>query len=152
MIKKDSPSHVKAYAARLLAVQAFYQVSQNRSAIKTVYQEYLDHRLKAEEDGEEAVQPDAKLFKLVLYGTHERFVELESIVSANLKKDASDRVVEPLLKAILMCAVFEILVQDSIDPPIIINDYLNVGHAFYEKNEVALINGVLDSVVKLLRA
>ena len=152
-MSEDKPQpKQKSSAARLLAVQAYYQVSQNKSAIKTIYQEYMDHRVNAEIEGEQTVEPDGKLFKLILYGTHERFVEVDSIVSTHLKRDASDRVVEPLLKAILMCGVFELLVQDSIDPPIIINDYLNIGHAFYEKNEVALINGVLDSVAKVLRS
>lgn len=149
----SSSSHnAKALSARLFAVQAFFQVMQNKQAVKTVYQEFVDHRFEEEVEGERLVAPDATLFKVILYGVHERHVELDSIVSANLQKDASDRSVEPLLQAILMCGAYEILVQQDIDAPIIINDYLNVGHAFYDKNEVALINGVLDSIAKILRS
>lgn len=138
-------------SARLLAVQALYQMKQNREAVKTVYDEYIKHRSDQEIDGQKLVSPDAVLFKKILYGVEERFVELDSVIKANLKKDASDRVVEPLLFSILICGAYELLSHSDVDAPIIINDYLNVGHAFFEKNEVALINGVLDSVQKVFR-
>lgn len=151
MSESSSNPKAKTLSARLFAVQAFFQIMQNKQAVAIVYQEFMDHRFDEEVDGQKLVPPDAALFKTIIYGVHERHVEVESIVTANLRKDASDRVVEPLLKSILMCGVYEILVQEDIDAPILINDYLNVGHAFYEKNEVALVNGVLDSVAKMLR-
>jgi len=154
-VSKDKPSNVSAKAqslsARLLAVQALYQMKQNKQPVKVVYEEYIKHRSEPEVDDQKLVTPDAVLFKKILYGVEERFVELDSVIRANLKKDASDRKVEPLLYAVLVCAAFELLAHAEIDSPILINDYLNVGHAFFDKNEVALINGVLDSVSKVFR-
>ena len=141
----------QALSARLLAVQALYQMKQNKQPVKVVYDEYIKHRSEQEVDGQKLVKPDGALFKKILYGVEERFVELDSVIEANLKKDASDRVVEPLLYAILICGAFELLAHSEIDSPILINDYLNVGHAFFDKNEVALVNGVLDSVQKVFR-
>ena len=127
-------------------------MKQNQQPVKVVYNEYVQHRSEQEIDGQKLVKPDAVLFKKILYGVEERFVELDSIIKANLKKDASDRVVEPLLYAVLICGAYELLGHSDIDAPIIINDYLNVGHAFFDKNEVALINGVLDSISKIFRS
>jgi len=141
----------QSLSARLLAVQALYQMKQNKQTVKTVYDEYIKHRSEQEIDGQKLVAPDASLFKKILYGVEERFVELDSVIQANLKKDASDRTVEPLLFSVLICGAYELLAHSEIDAPIIINDYLNVGHAFFDKNEVALINGVLDSVQKVFR-
>jgi len=141
----------QALSARLLAVQALYQMKQNKQPVKVVYDEYIKHRSEPEVDGQKLVTPDGQLFKKILYGVEERFVELDSVIQANLKKDASDRVVEPLLYAVLICGAYELLAHSEIDAPILINDYLNVGHAFFEKNEVALVNGVLDSVQKVFR-
>ncbi|HOO81372.1 MAG TPA: transcription antitermination factor NusB [Alphaproteobacteria bacterium] len=140
----------RALSARLSAVQALYQVSQNRQPMRVVLDEYLHHRSGMEVQGERLVQPDEVLLKAILYGVEECRAELESVVDANLKKDAQDRVVEPLLRSILICGAYELLIQ-NIDKPIIINDYLNVAHSFYERNEVALINGVLDSVASVFR-
>ena len=149
--QKEVSPKAKNLSARLLAVQAFYQMKQNTQTIRSVYQEYSKYRMDGEADGQKLTPPDGKLFKQILFGTDERFTELDSVIAANLKKDAEDRKVEPLLKAILFCGAYELLAQQDIDAPIIINDYLNVGHAFYDKNEVALINGVLDSVARVFR-
>lgn len=148
--EKISPK-AQALSARLLAVQALYQMKQNKQPVKVVYDEYIKHRSEQEVDGQKLVSPDGKLFKHILYGVEERFVELDSVIKANLKKDASDRVVEPLLFSVLVCGAYELLAHSDVDAPIIINDYLNVAHAFFEKNEVALVNGVLDSVAKVFR-
>lgn len=149
--QEETCSKAAALSSRLLAVQAFYQMKQNAQAIRSVYQEFIKYRTNSEIDGQRLVEPDAALFKKILFGVDECFVELETVITANLKKDAADREVEPLLHSILLCGAYELLVQQDIDSPILINDYLNVGHAFYEKNEVALINGVLDSVSKVFR-
>jgi N utilization substance protein B len=148
--EKISPK-AQNLSARLLAVQALYQMKQNQQPVKVVYNEYIQHRSEQEINGQKLVKPDGVLFKKILYGVEERYVEVESVIQANLKKDASDRVVEPLLFSILICGAYELLAHADIDKGIIINDYLNVGHGFFEKNEVALINGVLDSVSQVFR-
>ena len=61
----------KNLSARLLAVQAFYQMKQNNQAVKAVYDEYIKHRNEQEIDGQKLVSPDAVLFKKVLYGAEE---------------------------------------------------------------------------------
>ncbi len=63
-----------------------------------------------------------------------------------------EKELEPLLKAILLCGICEILAHQDIDAPLIIDDYLNVTHAFYEQPQVSFVNGVLGKVAPLLRA
>lgn len=143
-------SKAKQLSARLSAVQAVYQSSQNKQSLRALYEEYLKYRSAMEVDGEALVPPDGVLLKKILYGVEERKPELQAIVEANLKKDDVNRAVEPLLQAVLMCGCYELLIKDS-DSPIIINDYLNVAHTFYGRGEVALINGVLDSIATLFQ-
>lgn len=137
-------------SARLYAVQAYYQATQNKQTMRAVLDEYLRYRKDFEIDGVKLVRPDGALLQKILYGVDERRQELESVIEANLKKDAEDRTVEPLLKAILVCGAYELLIGET-DKPIVINDYLNVAHSFYERGEVALINGVLDSISKIFQ-
>lgn len=143
-------SKAKALSARLRAVQALFQADQNKQSMRAVLDEYLRYRSDMVIEGQKLVQPDGALLKKILFGVDERRTELEAVIDANLNKDAQDRDVEPLLRAILVCASYELLIQD-IDSPIIINDYLNVAHSFYERGEVALINGVLDSISKVFQ-
>ncbi len=136
-------------AARLLAAQAVYQASLNEQSLKSSAQEYLDHRRGMEVDGEMLVEADRALFSSIMTGVEERKSDLSHVIGTNYKSSTAHT--EPLIKAIIMCAAYELLAHQETDAPIIINDYLNVAHAFFEKGEVSLINGVLDGVRKALR-
>ena len=106
-----------------------------------------------EVEGEKLVSPDPAVFKTILYGVDERFLELETIVIAHFQQDkeGQNKKIEPLLKAVFLCGAYELFVRQDIDSPIIINDYLNVTHAFYEQGEVNLVNGILDAISKIVR-
>ena len=56
-----------------------------------------------------------------------------------------------MLKSVLLCGICELLIHTETDAPIIVNDYLNVTHEFYDQKQVSFVNGVLDAVAKLVR-
>ena len=148
-IEQKPSGKARAIAARLAAVQALYQSWQNEQSIASVRREYLEHRLEMDIDGEKLVQFDGALFKNIMTGLEKRKDGLHDIISANYKKPLSE--IEPLLRSIMFCGACELLVNSGTDAPIIINDYLNVAHGFYSPSEVSLVNGVLDSVAKIIR-
>lgn len=152
---KDKKPSLKAknLSARLCAVQALYQVMQNKQPIKDVANEFIERRLDAEINGEKLLTPDPVVFKAILCGVDEYFLELETIVIAHFQqgKEDGNKSIEPLLKAVLLCAAYELFSRQDIDSPIIINDYLNVTHAFYEQGEVSLVNGIIDAISKSVR-
>jgi transcription antitermination protein NusB len=146
----------KALSARLSAVQALYQAMQNGQSMESALEEYLYDRAGMEVDGEKLVLPDGALLKKILLGVGERRGELEEIVRGNLTKrkegdNSLTQEPEDLLMAVLLCGTYELLAHKEIDSPIIINDYLHVTHAFFEGGAASLVNGVLDSVGKILR-
>tara|TARA_Y100000590_G_scaffold467194_1_gene645246 strand:+ start:42639 stop:43112 length:474 start_codon:yes stop_codon:yes gene_type:complete len=148
--KAQKPSaKARKTAARLLASQAVYQSSLNEQPLKDVAKEYLDHRIGMEVDGEELVAANKELFSRILTGIAENKSDIGHVVQANLKIDGKRT--EPLIKAILMCAAYELFACHDTDKGIIINDYLNVAHAFFDQKEVNLMNGILDAVAKALR-
>ena len=140
--------NAKKLTARLGAVQALYEASQNKKEVKVLVNEYLEHRVSMEIEGEEVVQMDGALFKKILNGAFNNAKDIEGIIHQNYAKDKN---IEPLLKAILLCGGFELMAHQDIDAPIIINDYVNITHSFYEKSEASLVNGILDTVSKILR-
>jgi len=152
--KSAKPSaKARALSARLSAVQAIYQHMQNDGqSLGQVIDDYLGKRAGMEINGETLVEPDGALMKKIVKAVAERKDELEEIIKANLKgKEDKSRKTEPLLQAILLAGTCELLVHQDIDYPVIINDYLHVTHAFYDKVEAGLVNGVLDPIAKLLR-
>ncbi|MCB1783372.1 MAG: transcription antitermination protein NusB [Alphaproteobacteria bacterium] len=169
----------KELAARLMAVQACYQMLQNGGSPREITREFLEHRTEMEDlDGTPLPQADGALFKRIMIGVEERRIELDEMLYAHIKgreyvkaegelsgAETPDMIqdgghfvpaektrdIEPLLRSVMMCGICEILMHGNIDHPLIINDYLDITHAFYEKQQVSLVNGVLDSIATLLR-
>jgi len=158
-------------AARLLAVQAVFQIlsNKNEQSPEDAVKEFLAHRAGGfDVDGDELVEPDKTLFKDVVIGVFNHFDQLHEMVDVNRsagkkeapvvdavegeeKTAAPERPKEPLLYAHFLCGAFELMIHQSIDAPIIINDYLHAARAFYDDAEVKLINAVLDGVKKTTR-
>lgn len=138
-----------AQVARLAAVQTVYNMALTGQGAQNSVHTYMEYYAGMELDGDRLAMPDKALFSRVVQGVDTRRDDLEGILTAHYNGDAVT--LEPLLKSIFLCGVFELLEEQS-DAPVIINDYLNVAHEFYEKSEVSLINGVLDSAAKALKS
>ncbi len=150
MAKKISEN--KELSARIMAVQAYYEITQNKKPIRITVQEHLERDQYIDIDGEELPKPHGGLFKRILFSVDDRHVEVEGVLSTHYPPKESGKEMEPLLKSILVCGITEILVHDDIDTALIIDDYLNVTHCYYEKQQVSLVNGILDKIAKLIRA
>jgi len=153
-------------AARLLAVQAVYQMHKNDQTAEDVIRELMEHRagVDYEGDGEVMVAPNEDHFALVVRGVAEHIAQLGDMISQNrgqgknepvLESDSGSPVnikrTEPLLQAVFLCGAFELMVLQAIDAPLIISDYMHVTHAFFEKGEAKLVNALLDSIRKTVR-
>ncbi|HEY8192256.1 MAG TPA: transcription antitermination factor NusB, partial [Alphaproteobacteria bacterium] len=133
--KPQGSKKARASAARLAAVQAVYQILANEQSSASVISEYKLHRLGKPVDGEEMVTPDGALFQTVVDGVYQRMNLLEEMIESAMKSGKKSKPSEPLLMAILLCGAFELLANLDIDAPVIVSDYLNVTHAFYEQGE-----------------
>lgn len=148
--KPSSSAKARALASRLMAVQAYYQAEQNAQSLKSALDEYLQHRVGMEDEGEILLEPDGALLSQILLGVEERKSEFEDLVSTNLSN--KEKKPELLLKAIMVCGAYELMAHTEIDAPIVINDYLNVTHGFFSDGEVKLVNAVLDKISSALKA
>jgi N utilization substance protein B len=152
-MSKDTPSNISNSAARLLAVQAVYQMMGNGQDAKSVIPEYLAHRAGMDVDGDKMVAPNEVLFSELVKGVEENQAHLEGLISANrTRKEGSIDKPEPLLLSVLMCGGYELFGKQSTDFPIIISDYVDIAKAFFDGKEPGLVNGILDSIRKVTRA
>lgn len=75
----------------------------------------------------------------------------EAVVEEEVLSRPKEKKIEPLLHAILLCATTELLCHTEIDSALVIDEYLNVTHGFYEKSQVSFVNGILDNIAKAVR-
>ena len=59
---------------------------------------------------------------------------------------------EPLLKAILRAGTYELQHCSDVSTGVIVNDYVDVAHGFFDAKEPGLVNAVLDRLAKTLRS
>jgi N utilization substance protein B len=159
---KDS-RRARAGAARLAAVQTVYQTHAAACDMEDAARIYLDRFAGMDVDGEALVPPDRALYARIVRGVSDRMGDLKALMEGHLSpaavKDTQDpqdpapasRRVDPLLEAILLCGLHELLAHTETDAPVIISEYLHVTRAFYDGRETALVNAVLDAAAKTLR-
>ncbi len=139
-------------AARLAAVQAHYQLmSSDRPNARGVATEFTAHRSGQVIDDEEYVKFDAALFEDITLGSWQRFWECDAALEKRLPDAWPLKRLERTLHAIFRCAVYELMARPDVPTKVIINEYLDVAHGFYERAEVSFLNGVLDKLAQDLR-
>ena len=139
-------------ASRLAAVQALYQLEASEEAnTKVTIEEFISHRLGAEVEGEQFVDADTALFSDIAEGGWSRRAEWDALVVPCLTKDWSLDRIEPIVRAIFRAGAYELVARPDVPTAVVINEYLDVAHAFYERTESAFVNGVLDKMARSAR-
>ena len=59
--------------------------------------------------------------------------------------------IDSIVRAILRAAAFELMELKDVPPRVVISEYIEVAHAFFEGDEPRVVNGVLDSLARKLR-
>lgn len=145
--------------ARLHAVQALYAFEVNPDADTRLIYQFLHHEVgqnivQEDNEGKEVEIPlddfDAALFtQLVKTAQEERFTTmLNACLSDNWHKDYID----PILKAIIRTGLAEAFSYPQTDAAVLINEYTDLAHAFYDGPEVGLVNAVMSKAIQQIRS
>ena len=136
-------------AARLAAVQALYQMKMTGAAPTDIIEEFVHFRLLATEENHGLGTPDTQLFRDLISGTASHINHIDPLIASALSKEGSLDKLETTLQAILQVGVFELISPLETPTEVVINEYVDLTHAFFEKQTVGLVNGVLDKVALL---
>ena len=144
--KKHKWSARPRTAARLAAVQALYQMKMTGAAPTDIIEEFVHFRLLATEENHGLGTPDTQLFRDLTSGTASNLSNIDQLIASALSKAGSLDKLETTLQAILQVGVFELISPLETPTEVVINEYVDLTHAFFEKQTVGLVNGVLDKV------
>jgi|APTNR8051073442_1049403.scaffolds.fasta_scaffold13834_3 N utilization substance protein B len=130
-------------AARVAAIQALYEMEIGEASAETVIDDVIVDAWRHERVPE-LPRPDAAFVRSLVAGaTDERAAVDRAIESALTPPLVLDRL-EAVLRAILRVAAFEILFHPDVPVKVVINEHVNVAHAFFCRQEAAIVNAVLD--------
>lgn len=138
-------------AARLGAVQALYQREMGGDAVPKLLHEFHVHRLGQELEGADYAAADAALFDDLVKGVAARQAELDALITADLAPGWSLDRLETSMRALLRAATFELVARPDVAAATIIDEYVDVAHAFHDVKMAGFVNGLLDTVARRVR-
>ena len=138
-------------AARLAAVQALYQQEMEGIATSRLIHEFHAHRLGATIEDVTYADAEESFFDDLVGGTSARLAEIDELITARLAAGWSLARLDKPMKAILRVGAYELLARPDVPTPSVINEYLDVAEAFYDKREKGFVNGLLDAIAKSAR-
>ncbi len=139
--------------ARLMAVQALYLLHMNKDATTAgVLQDF--HNMSQEEmEGVPLItQVDAEFLSDLVTGVSKSESAIKEALEGVLTGSWSFGRLEVILRAILQAGVYELMFRPDVPRPVIINEYIDITHSYYEGKEPGFVNGILDELAKTLRA
>lgn len=150
--RKKAKSGSPRSAARLAAIQALYQLENgDETTAEMVVQQYIDHRLGQEIEGDQYVEADQELFSDITKGAWNRRSEWDDLISEHLSSGWKIERLDIVLLGIIRAGVYELKARPDVPTPVVINEYVDVANAFFERTESAFINGILDRIGKKVR-
>ena len=139
-------------SARLAAVQAIYQLDMAGGTAEQVVPEFLRHRGGAAfDEGEEGVAADHALFADLVGGVARERATLDGLIGKHLAEAWPLQRLEKVMAATLRAGAYELMRRPEVPARVVINEYVDVAHAFLGEREVGMVNGVLDRLARVLR-
>jgi N utilization substance protein B len=127
--------------ARELAVQAIYSWQLSQNSVTDIEVNFLTDN--------SARRFDIPYFQQLLHGVTKSVGSIDEAISPHVDRPLND--VDPVEKAILRVAIYEL--KDCKDVPyrVVINEAIELAKSFAADDSHKFVNGVLDKAVKLIR-
>ena len=138
-------------AARLAAVQALYQMDLAATPLNEILAEFESHRLGREVEGDEYLPAEAAHFRDVVRGVVDDQRRLDPMIDEALSKGWPLKRIETVLRAILRAGVYELDRKRDVPARVVVTEYVDVAHAFVDREETGMVNAVLDQLARQLR-
>jgi N utilization substance protein B len=149
---ENRPVSAARRAARLAAVQAVYQMELTGTDAEDVANEFVDHRFGKEVEISPAGMPDEEFFGAIVRGVPHHQVEIDRSIAKCLSADWKLERIDSILRAILRAAAFELIDRKDVPAKVIIDEYVDIAHAFFQGDEPSFVNAALDKMAHRKRA
>lgn len=138
-------------AARLAAVQALFQHQMEKTPVPKLLKEFHDHRLGHEIEDDQYHLAERDFFDDLVIGVTSRMEEIDQLVASKLASGWTLGRLDKTMLQILRAGTFELVAQEDVPVATVIDEYLDVAHAFFNKKDAGFVNGLLDSIAKQVR-
>jgi N utilization substance protein B len=148
---KDGRRANRRGAARLAAVQALYQMDVAATPLNDILAEFESHWMGREVEGEQYLPAEAAYFRDLVRGVLDQQRKLDPMIDEALSRGWPLKRIEAVLRAILRAGAFELERKRDVPARVVVSEYVDVAHAFVDREETGMVNAVLDQLAKKLR-
>lgn len=141
----------KRAAARLAAVQALYQMDIAGSSLSDIFAEFETFWIGREIEGEAYKPAEIAFFRDIVEGVLREQRALDPQVDAALSRGWPLKRVEAVLRAILRAGSYELAHRADVPGRVVISEYADLARAFVDRDEVGMVNAVLDTLARSAR-
>src|SRR5690606_10004035 len=117
-----------------------------------IFAEFESHWMGQEVDGSQYRPAEAAFFRDIVGGVVREQRELDPMIDTSLAGAWPLKRIEALLRALLRAGVYELPHRRDVPARVVISEYVDVAHAFLDKDETGMVNAVLDDLGRRLRA
>ena len=139
-------------AARIAAVQALYQMDIAGTGVADILAQFESHWIGREVEGEQYLPAEAAYFRDLVNGVIADQRTLDPMIDAALQGSWPLKRIETIIRAVLRAGAFELDKKPDVPARVVVSEYADIAHAFVEREEVGMVNAVLDQLARNLRA
>lgn len=147
----EEKKFISRSVARLLAVQALYQMEIDEVSADDVIHQFLTYEITAKNIDDMGGFPK-DFFVHIVKGVTQHKKTIDAAIEGDLNEEWHLDRLESIIRIVLEAGLFEIMYCPETDLPIIFNEYVEITHAFFGGKEGRFVNGVLDRLGKKIRA
>ncbi len=146
--------------ARLASVQANYMIALGQLPVDEVIEDFVQGkvgRFAIEDNGNDEEKMvelgpiDTEYFEKLVRGVQSHKEELEKSLNHYLHGEWSYERMNGTMQALLLSAVYELSATNNIDTKVLIQEYVDLAYAFFNKNEPKMVNALLDQIAHAIR-
>lgn len=120
--------------------------------LNEVVSEFQMHRLGQAIEGQLYYAAEGEFFHDLVDGVVREQRRLDPMLDQQLAEGWRLNRVDSILRALLRSAAFELCVRDDVPARVVINEYVDIAHAFFSGEEPKVVNGVLDRLARKVRS
>ena len=139
-------------AARLAAVQALYQMDLAGTGLNDILAQFESHWIGQEIEGNRYLPAEAAFFRDVVAGVVREQRKLDPLIDEALAQSWPLKRIEAILRAVLRAGAYELDHRRDVPTRVVLSEYVDLAHAFVDREETGMANAVLDQIARRLRA
>ncbi len=139
-------------AARLAAVQALYEMEVSGKGLVETLAEFETFWIGNEIEGDQYNSAEVSFFRDILSGVLADQGPIDRLIDATLDRTWPLTRIDSVLRAILRAGGYELTKRLDVPVRVAIKEYVDIGGAFFPREESGMINPVLDAIARQVRA